>query len=171
MCHPHPEYGGDMHNPVVLAAVRACLDAGWIALRFNFGGVGASGGGFSGGSEEVRDVTSAAAALRRTLSPGSPLAVVGYSFGAWAGARAACDVDDVSRVIAVAPPLGFFDWTFVDDLPALAVIVGDRDQYCPPDRLRALVATTKVDVTTIPGADHFFAGRDDEVVAAIRQRL
>jgi alpha/beta superfamily hydrolase len=77
----------------------------------------------------------------------------------------------VSRVIAVAPPLAFFDWTFVDDLPALAVIVGDRDQYCPADRLQALAAATEADVTTIPGADHFFAGRDDEVAAAIRQQL
>jgi alpha/beta superfamily hydrolase len=161
-----------MHNPVVLAAVRACLDAGWIALRFNFGGVGTSGGGFSGGPEEVRDVSRAAAALRPELSPGSPLAIVGYSFGAWAGARAACDVGDVSRVIAVAPPLGFFDWAFVGDLHVpLAVIVGDRDQYCPQDRVRALAAATGADITTIPGADHFFAGRDDDVAAAIRRRL
>jgi uncharacterized protein len=172
VCHPHPEYGGDMHNAVVVAAVRACLDAGWMALRFNFGGVGASRGGFSGGAEEVRDVAGATAALRPELPGGSPLAIVGYSFGAWAGARAARDVDDVSRVIAVAPPLGFFDWAFVADLRMpLAVIVGDRDQYCPPDRLQALTVTARADITTIPGADHFFAGRDDEVMAAIRERL
>ena len=172
VCHPHPEYGGDMHNPVVLAAVRACLDAGWAALRFNFGGTGASGGGFSGGTEEVRDVAGALAALRSELSPATPLAIVGYSFGAWVGTRAACDGDDVSRVIAVAPPLSFFDWTFVGDLHApFAVIVGDRDQYCPPDRARALAIATGAEIITIPGADHFFAGRDDDVAAAIRQRI
>jgi hypothetical protein len=161
-----------MENPVVLAAVRACLDAGWAALRFNFAGVGASGGGFSGGSEEVRDVGSAAAAVRAVLPPPTPLAIVGYSFGAWAGARAAYDRDDVSRVIAVAPPLAFFDWTFVRDLPApLAVIVGDRDRFCPLDRARALSAAGGAEITTIPGADHFLAGRDDELETAIRQRL
>ena len=161
-----------MHNPVVLAAVRACLDAGCAALRFNFGGAGASGGGFSGGPEEVRDVAAAIAALRSELQPGIPLAIVGYSFGAWAGTRAACDGDDVSRMIAVAPPLNFFDWTFVADLRVpLAVIVGDRDRFCPPDRARALAVATRAEITTIPGADHFFAGRDDEVAAAIRQRL
>lgn len=161
-----------MDNPVVMAAVRACLDAGWSALRFNFAGVGSSGGAFSGGPEEVRDVGAAAAALRPMLPPATPLAIVGYSFGAWAGARAACDGAGVSQVIAVAPPLAFFDWTFVRDLRApLAVIVGDRDRFCPLDRARALVTTGGVELTTIPQADHFFAGRDDDVAAAIRRVL
>ena len=62
-----------MHNPVVLAAVRGCLDAGWAALRFNFAGVGASGGRYSGGDEEVHDVAAAAATLRDALPAGAPL--------------------------------------------------------------------------------------------------
>jgi uncharacterized protein len=116
-----------MQNAVVLAAVRGCLDAGWAALRFNFAGVGASRGRYSGGAEEVRDVVAAVAVLRDVLPEGAPLAIVGYSFGAWAGARAACDIGGVSRVVAIAPPLGFFDWSFAGSLPApLAVIVGDR---------------------------------------------
>jgi alpha/beta superfamily hydrolase len=169
VCHPHPEYGGDMHNTVVLAAVRGCLDAGWAALRFNFGGVSASGGRYGGGSEEVRDVGAAVAALRAALLERAPLAIVGYSFGAWAGARAACDVADLRRVIAIAPPIGFFDWSFAAALPApLAVIVGDRDQYCPRERLALLGSA---DVKMLPGADHFLAGREAEVAAAIRARL
>jgi len=160
-----------MQNPVVLAAVRGCLDAGWAALRFNFAGVGASGGGFSGGPEEVRDVAGAADALRTLLPPATPLAIIGYSFGAWAGTRAAYDRDDVSRVIAVAPPVGFFDWTFAGDLRApLAVIVGDRDRFCPLDRARA-VLPAGAEITTLPGADHFLVGRDDDLAAVIRQRL
>jgi alpha/beta superfamily hydrolase len=158
-----------MHNPVVLAAVRGCRDAGWAALRFNFAGVGASGGGFSGGGEEVRDVQEGVAALRALLPPGTPLAIVGYSFGAWAGARAACDVAGLRRVIAVAPPLAFYDWRFARSLPApLAVIVGDRDRFCPGERIADLAAS---DVAVLAGADHFLAGRDDEVAAATRARL
>lgn len=169
VCHPHPEYGGDMHNPVVLAAAGACVAAGWAALRFNFAGVGASGGGFSGGGEEVRDVEAAVAALRGLLPEGVPLAIAGYSFGAWAGTRAACDVADLRRVIAIAPPLAFLDWTFAASLRApLSVIVGDRDQFCPLDRLADLAAA---EVVVLAGADHFLAGRDAEVAAAIRAQL
>ena len=172
MCHPHPEYGGDMDNPVVMAAARACLDAGWAALRSTSPASRSSGGAFSGGPEEAGDVAEAASALRPMLPPATPLAIVGYSFGAWAGARAACDDAGVSQVIAVAPPLAFFDWTFVRDLRApLAVIVGDGDRFCPLDRARALVTAGGVEVTTIPQADHFFAGRDDDVAAAIRRVL
>ncbi len=164
VCHPHPEYGGDMHNPVVLAAVRGCLDAGWAALRFNFAGVGASGGRYSGGGEEVRDVIAATAGLREALPAGSPLAIVGYSFGAWAGSRAACAVPGLRRVIAIAPPLGVVDWSFAGSAgTALAVIVGDRDQFCPADRLSRLAA----DVIVLAGADHFLAGREGEVATAI----
>lgn len=154
-----------MHNPVVLAAVRGCLDAGWAALRFNFAGVGASGGRYGGGDEEVRDVAAAAATLRAALPGGAPLAIVGYSFGAWVGARAACDLSALRRVIAIAPPLAFFDWGFAGALRApLAVIVGDRDPYCPSDRLALLAAA---EITVLPGADHFLAGRENEVAAAI----
>jgi alpha/beta superfamily hydrolase len=169
VCHPHPEYGGDMDNPIVLAAVRGCLTAGWAALRFNFAGVGASTGRYSGGQEEVRDVAAAAAALRDALPAGASLAIVGYSFGAWAGARAACDLPGLRRLIAIAPPLGFFDWSFAAALPVpLSVIVGDRDQYCLGQRLASLAAD---DVTMLPGADHFLAGREPEVAEAIAQRL
>jgi alpha/beta superfamily hydrolase len=169
VCHPHPEYGGDMDNPVVMAAVRGCLDAGWAALRFNFAGVGASGGRFSGGGEEVRDVGRALATLRDALPGAAALAIVGYSFGAWAGARAACELDGLERVIAVAPPLTFFDWSFTSDLRApLAVIVGDRDPYCPAGHLASLGVAG---VTTLSGADHFLAGREDEVAAAVGQQL
>src|SRR5262245_65400088 len=63
VCHPHPEYGGNMHNPVVLAAVRGCLEAGWAALRLNFAGRGESGGSYSGGAEGRRDVVAAGAAV------------------------------------------------------------------------------------------------------------
>jgi uncharacterized protein len=168
VCHPHPEYGGDMHNPVVLAAVRGCLEAGWAALRFNFAGVGESGGRYSGGDEEVHDLVAAATTLRNALPASLPLVVVGNSFGAWAGARAAGEVA-ARRVIAIAPPLAFFDWNFVGERRVpLAIIVGDRDQYCPRDHLALLPAE---DVALLEGADHFLAGRDDDVTAAVRAAL
>src|SRR4029453_14259422 len=115
-----------MHNPVVEGAGRGCLEAGWAALRFNFAGVGASEGRYSGGDEEVQDVVAAGAALRAALPANPPLVVVGYSFGAWVGARAACELTP-RRVIVIAPPLAFFDWGFAGDrrVPP-TVICGDR---------------------------------------------
>jgi len=172
VCHPHPEYGGDMDNAVVLAAVRGCLAAGWGALRFNFGGVGESGGRYSGGAEEVGDVLAAASALRAALPPAAPLAVIGYSFGAWVGAQAVSQLADVRHLVAIAPPLRVFGWEFASRLEtSVVVIAGDRDTFCPRDRLAALLASTGADHVPLGGADHFLAGREDEVAAAIRDRL
>ena len=163
-----------MHNPVVEAVVRALVDAGWLALRFNFGGVGRSGGTYSGGSEEIGDVNVALTAVTERLPPGAPRLLAGYSFGAWAGAMAARDVDRLHRVVAVAPPLAFFDWSFAGSLKApLAIVVGDHDQYCPRSSLEALAASLAggTSVAIIPGADHFLAGREDDVAAAVRAAI
>jgi len=174
VCHPHPQYGGEMRNPVVEAVVRALVDTGWMALRFNFGGVGRSGGTYSGGSEEIGDVTVALKAVADRLPPGAPRVLAGYSFGAWAAAMAARDVDRLHRVVAVAPPLAFFDWSFAGSVRApLVIVVGDHDQYCPRASLDALAATLvdRASVAIIPRADHFLAGREDDVAAAVRAAL
>ena len=163
-----------MRNPVVEAVVRALVDAGWMALRFNFGGVGRSGGTYSGGSEEIGDVNVALTAVTERLPPGAPRLLAGYSFGAWAGAMAARDVDRLHRVVAVAPPLAFFDWSFAGSVRApLVIVVGNNDQYCPRASLDALAATLadRASVAIIPRADHFLAGREDDVAAAVRAAL
>jgi hypothetical protein len=169
VCHPHPQYGGDMDNPVVVAAATALAGAGVTALRFNFGGVGASEGRSSGrGDEEQCDVGAAEAALAARVAPGTPLAIVGYSFGAWVGTRAALALPRVSRVVAIAPPLAFFDFDFVRGLAGrLDVIVGDCDQYCPRDALERFGRAHGVRPTILAGADHFFAGVGAEVGAAV----
>jgi hypothetical protein len=134
--------------------------------------VGDSGGTRGNGAEERCDVGAAEAALVERMPDGMPLAIVGYSFGAWVGAMAACGLPRVRRVVAVAPPLAFFDWGFAATRhPPLAVVVGDRDQYCPTDALRRLQATGDVPATVIAGADHFFAGRVTEVGDAVVRLL
>lgn len=172
VCHPHPEYGGSMDNDVVVAAARGCLDAGWSALRFNFGGVGASGGQYSGGPEEVDDVIVAASALRERLPPDAALAIVGYSFGAWVGAQAAVRTAGVAALVAIAPPMRVFGWDFASGLATrVVVIAGDRDLFCPRVRLSALLAATGAEHVVLEGADHFLAGWDVEVALAVRDRL
>ena len=149
-----------MDNGVVLAVVDALVKADVAALRFNFGGVGASEGRSSGqGVEEQCDVGAAEAALATHVPADVPRAIVGYSFGAWVGTRAAVGLPRIARVVAVAPPLAFFEFDFVGSLRArLDVVVGDRDQYCPRDALDRLTATHPVQTAVLVGADHFFVG-------------
>ncbi|HEV7731066.1 MAG TPA: alpha/beta fold hydrolase [Candidatus Binatia bacterium] len=166
VCHPHPEYGGDMDNTVVTTVAAVLVAAGVAALRFNFGGVGRSEGAYGGGPAEVTDVRAAIDSIRAEL-PTVPIIVVGYSFGSWVGAQAAAGAPDVTRMIAVAPPITFFDWTFATTLRVpLAVVVGDRDQFCPLARLEKLTIPTEKAI--IQGADHFFAGHTAAVAAAVR---
>src|SRR5262245_39461653 len=84
VCHPHPSYGGTMDNRVVFRAAKSVVNAGWAALRFNFRGVGASTGTFDHGEGEKDDVLAAIEFLERRY-PSRPLALVGFSFGAWVG--------------------------------------------------------------------------------------
>src|SRR5256885_5537312 len=80
--HALPTHGGTMRTPIMAAIARACAERGWYALRFNFRGVGASAGEWTGGRYETDDVQ-AAVNYARTVAPGLPLGLVGYSFGAF----------------------------------------------------------------------------------------
>jgi len=161
-----------MDNNVVAGVAHVLEEVGFVALRFNFGGVGASEGSYGDGREEQRDVGAAMAALATRTPEALPLAIVGYSFGAWVGTLAARELPRVARVVAIGPPLVFFDWDAAATLrQPLAVVVGDRDQYCAPDALRRFAAALRVAVTTIVGADHFFGGREREVGEAVLTHL
>ena len=174
LCHPHPEYGGSMDNAVVVAVAGALVAGRVAALRFNFGGAGRSRGGFSGGPAEIDDARAALAALRGELSPGAPLVLVGYSFGAWVALRLAAETSELRHVVAIGPPLDFLDWGFLGAVPApITFLAGERDQFCASARLtRTLAAHAgRIDLRTITGADHFFVGREDEVAAAVSDAL
>ena len=161
LCHPHPLYGGDMDNPVVVRAAEVCRDAGLATLRFNFRGVGESGGTHGGGEGERQDVLGALAFLEKALGPAAPLGVVGFSFGAWVGGRVACSHDRVGRMVLIAPPLSFYDFGFLGVCPkTLLLVAGSRDPYCPREEFEALAAGIPgVQARVIEGADHFFFGK------------
>ena len=157
-----------MDNNVVVGVARVLADAGVAVLRFNFGGVGESQGAYGQGREEQCDVGAAEATLAARLPAGTPVAIVGYSFGAWVGAMAAQGLPRVRRVVTVAPPLQFFDWSFARALrQPLDVVVGDRDSFCPSDTLERFVAAHGSRATVLAGADHFFGGREAEVGRAV----
>lgn len=172
VCHPHPQYGGSMDAAVVVEIANALAAAGRRVLRFNFGGVGGSGGAYSGGAAEVWDVRAACDALAGRLPAGAPLALVGYSFGSWVGLQAAAAGAPVVRAVALAPPLDLLDFSFLAGVPcAIACIVGDRDQYCGAARAKALAAADRITVRIVPGVDHFFAGREAEIAGYVAEAV
>jgi alpha/beta superfamily hydrolase len=169
ICHPHPQYGGDMHNAVVLAVAEGFCHAGYATLRFNFRGVGGSAGSYSGGGGEVDD---ARAAVRCLIADAGVkvVTIAGYSFGAMVALRAGPAWGEVHRLVAIAPPLAFFTLEHLETCakPKLFV-VGDSDQYCGLAQLTAQlerVAEPK-HRCIVRGADHFFAGNLDAVRDAI----
>ena len=162
MCHPHPLYGGDMDNPVVIRAVEVAQAAGLATLRFNFRGAGASGGVHDRGEGERDDVRAALTALAERMPTGRPCALAGYSFGAWVSAQVAmADArPSIAALALVAPPLGMLDWTFARPAPHTLLVAGSRDSYCPLDALRHLAGRLPgTEQEVIDGADHFFFGK------------
>jgi alpha/beta superfamily hydrolase len=167
VCHPHPLYGGDMDNPVVVRAVEVCAELGFATLRFNFRGVGRSTGTHDGGRAEQADVVAALHHLADVVRVKVPLALAGYSFGAAVVTTLVATGDptkELAGIALIAPPLAMARTT---PWPALAnfggpvlVVAGDADHVCPTTELDALArAVPKATVRTIPGADHFFLGK------------
>jgi alpha/beta superfamily hydrolase len=171
VCHPHPAYGGSMHNNVVEAILAAMWQAGYATLRFNFRGVGASEGEHDGGPGEVDD---AVAAMTFLLSqPGvrkEGAAMAGYSFGAMVAVSAGYERAEIARIVAVAIPLAMADARVPEGATKPVLLVsGDCDSYSPVAELRALTAKIggSARLEIVAGADHFFGGREAELSRAI----
>jgi alpha/beta superfamily hydrolase len=172
VCHPHPQYGGDMRNNVVATVCEAAVANGIAALRFNFRGVGASRGAFDNGAGEQRDVAAALAHLRSLpeVDPGRT-ALAGYSFGAAMALRV---IDrDARALILVSLP------TISGGLPQpeaacpILLISGDRDEYSDPDALAgfAEAAGPQAELVILPGVDHFWWGSDERLAEAVSSFL
>jgi alpha/beta superfamily hydrolase len=156
ICHPHPLYGGDMDNKVVIALRRAYRRRGFSTLRFNFRGVGESEGRFDNGVGERQDV---GAALSWLSGLGmKAIDLVGYSFGAWVNAGI---ISGFQRMVMVSPPVAFINFDPPASIPSLRLIItGGRDDIAP-----AGVITTyhrrwnpSAAFEVLPGADHFYSG-------------
>jgi alpha/beta superfamily hydrolase len=175
VCHPHPTYGGSMHNNVVEAVLAAMWQAGYATLRFNFRGVGASEGEYDGGEGEALD---ARAAIKFIASQPGVLAdrivLAGYSFGAAVAMRVGLTEPAVAQIIAVALPVGMMasGTAGISKKPVL-LVSGNSDSYSPEAQVRAVAATLGplARVTIIAGADHFFGGYEDGLAAAIAGAL
>ena len=170
VCHPHPQYGGDMDSAVVVAVTQACARQRLAALRFNFRGVGASGGAWDDGRGEQDDVRAALAHLRSLLRPPARVALAGYSFGAAMAAAVARAGEALDGLALIAPPLATRPLAApapVIEGPVL-VVAGSRDTYCPSSALAGLARSWPgATITVIDGADHFFSGGLEALDAAL----
>jgi len=174
ICHPHPQYGGDMYNNVVGALVRAVTGVGAAALRFNFRGVGASEGAYDAGAGETDDVLAALGALRSQPEVNADrVALAGYSFGAMVMLRAASDRDDLAAVVSVANPTQRGPKVEIHMLAPTLFVVGDRDQYCDGQLLLEYREQIGNDVTVeiVRGVDHFWVGSDDRLIDIVQRFL
>jgi alpha/beta superfamily hydrolase len=169
VCHPHPVYGGTLHNKVVFHTMKALNSFGFPVLRFNFRGTGLSEGEHTGGISEVDDVRAALDWLEREFT--LPIIFAGFSFGAAVGLRAACPDERVTTLIGLGLPATAFDnhtydFAFLRSCTKPKLFVsGTRDQFGPPGKLEALVASFAEPnkLVRIEAGDHFFKGRLKEL--------
>ena len=157
LCHPHPLHGGTMDNKVVQTMARAVVACGWRALRFNFRGVGGSAGHWDEGRGEVDDALAVIGALRE---PGLPLALGGFSFGAYVAAQVAARLPEGGRdgpLVLIAPAVTNFSVPAVSQ-PCL-VVHGEADDVVPLAAVLDWARPQALPVTVVPGAGHFFHGQ------------
>jgi uncharacterized protein len=179
LCHPHPEMGGTMNAPLLVAVRDELLGRGWGVLRFNFRGVGASQGRSSLGTDEVADVRGALAFVRDRW-PRVAAAIAGWSFGAAVAVRAAVQEKDVRACACVAPAVkqkpgvtaGLPAAADLDLTIPVLVVCGTNDELVSADDgrqwARALPRSSFVEVK---GANHFFWGKYDELSRIVGEFL
>jgi len=169
VCHPHPLYGGTMHNKVVYQAAKALHQRGAPVLRFNFRGVGQSEGEHDRGVGEQDDVRAALDYLAEEF-PNKPIVLAGFSFGSWVGLRVGCEDGRVSRLIGLGLPVNNVDASCLRRCAKPKLFIqGGEDQFGSRENLEALFATLPEPkrLVFVEGADHFFAGHLDEIGPAI----
>lgn len=173
VCHPHPLYGGTLHNKVVHHTAMAMQELGLTVLRFNFRGAGRSQGEHEQGRGEADDVRAALAYLEEKL-PGAGIVLAGFSFGAWVGLRVGCADERVRALLGLGLPANNSDLSYLNACGKPKLFVqGTRDQYGSRPAVEAVLARAAApkEAVWIEGADHFFSGHLKQLRQVIRERF
>ena len=175
VCHPHPLFGGTMTNKVAHMLARTFNDLGAVAVRFNFRGVGKSAGTHDDGQGETGDVLAMVEWAGKRW-PGADIWLAGFSFGAAMALRAclrATPSHRVVRLVTVAPALRWL--TEVHNAPGCPwlIVQGDRDELVDAQAVQQWAASlpNSPQVAILPGAEHFFHGRLNELRDAVHTWL
>ena len=172
VCHPHPVYGGTMHTKAVYRAAQGLGEAGLVALRFNFRGVGVSTGSYDDGIGEQDDLREALDWLEARY-PELPLVVGGHSFGSHVGLTFGAGDPRVVALFGLGLPVdrNEYDFTFLGetDKPVL-VVQGEHDEFGSGARAAEVLGPLGPHITLvrIAGSDHFFSDRLDELRETVR---
>lgn len=176
--HPHPLHGGNMNNKVVYTLYQSFVRRGFSTLRINFRGVGRSQGSFDRGEGELADAAAALDWLQAANPEAESCWIGGFSFGAWIAMQLLARRPEINGFIAVAPPVNLADFNALPRLPASGLIVqGDQDQIVPPEGVKTLAEKLQgqrdiaVTYQVITGADHFFAGRLEQLGAVVERYI
>jgi len=160
LAHPHPLFGGSMHNKVVQTLARAFVQCGYVAVRFNFRGVGESAGVHDAGQGELADLL----AVLRQVAPAGPIALAGFSFGAFVTSHALAALwaeREVRHAVLVGTAASR---NAVAPVPAEAhartlVVHGESDDTVPLAAVLDWARPQTLPVTVVPGVGHFFHGQ------------
>ncbi|HYO60850.1 MAG TPA: alpha/beta family hydrolase [Actinomycetota bacterium] len=174
LCHPHPQMGGTMNAPLLLALRDEMVERGWVVLRFNFRGIGASEGVSGDGVAEVADAGGAvdyAFEHFRHL----PRAIAGWSFGAVVAIRLAAEELLLRGCVAIAPPVqekpgitaGLPPARKMELLVPVLVIVGSNDEQVSPGECAEWSISAGVEILPFPGANHFFWAKYDALAGTV----
>lgn len=173
VCHPHPLFGGTMHNKVVFRAAKAALVENIPTLRFNFRGVGKSQGEFANGVGETEDVRAALDSLSSRF-PGASVILMGFSFGSEIGLRVGVGDARVVALVGLGLAVTRHEYSFLlgSAKPKLFV-QGTNDEFGPRPEVEKLIRAVSPpkELHWVDGVDHFFTGKLDEVQEVIRSFL
>jgi alpha/beta superfamily hydrolase len=167
--HPHPLYGGTMHNNVVKAVAHAYQEEEYSTLRFNFRGVEKSEGDFDNGVGEQEDVKAALQTLGKKY-----MDLAGYSFGAWVNALGLANFEEAQRLIMVSPPVSAIDFSFLEHSPKIKLVIcGSRDEFAEYKKVEKMLPkwNDQALFRVIQGADHFYSGYEEDLIDIIGEFL
>jgi len=174
ICHPHPLYGGDMHNSVVNAMEEGFSSQGFSTLVFNFRGVGHSLGEYDEGEGEVRDVLAGLQYLKNRLTVKARIVLAGYSFGAWVVSTAALGIDDFDGLFLVSFPFVVYKSDYLKGFNKKMYFVGGTDDdICPVDDLLAVYREIPVvdKFLKVITTTHFYPGKEGEITDFIKENV
>jgi alpha/beta superfamily hydrolase len=168
VAHPLPTMGGTMDNKVAVTLAKTFAELGCVALRFNFRGVGASEGEFTGGDGEEQDMIAVARYAQEQFGEELPLILSGFSFGGYVAARAAQQLHPRHLVLA-APAVGRFAMPAV--APDTLVIHGEHDDVVPLADSLEWARPQHLPIVVLPQAEHFFHGRLTQLHDIVRRHF